>query len=211
MDLKKTIYLTRHGSTAYNDDHRLQGVTDNSLSERGARQAELLAQRLKSANIEIVYHSPLARARETAEIINRHHHAELRPIPDFIEMDMGTLEGKDFFKYIKQNPEVYHRWISELDEALPGGESFNQVYQRVKKGADKILGCEFSTILIVAHAMVNRAVLGNLLTMPPLCSRRFRTENCSFSKLSVYDIASKPHVVVEAWNSVDHLLELDAG
>jgi broad specificity phosphatase PhoE len=205
MNVLKTIYITRHGSTAYNDDDLLQGTIDVTLSEKGIRESEQLAERLKDESIDVIYHSPLTRTRQTAEIVNRYHQAPLNMIEGFIEIDMGDWEGQDYSKVMDRYHDLYQQWLSSADAVIPGGESYNQVFKRAKPGTMQILASQFSNILIVAHAMVNRAILGNLLDMHPLCSRRFRTYNCSLSKLLVYGTPEKPHVVVEHWNNTAHL------
>ncbi len=52
------LYIMRHGDPDYASD---------TLTERGKREAELLAQRVEKMNISAFYVSPLGRARETAE------------------------------------------------------------------------------------------------------------------------------------------------
>lgn len=205
MNPIKTIWITRHGSTEYNDQDLLQGRIDNTLSERGVREAELLSGRLRRETIDVIFHSPLTRARQTAEIINRHHQVELKPVTAFIEIDMGTWEGLNFLDVVKENPKIYHDWLIDPETQVPGGESFGQVFTRIEPGVDEILAAKEKNILIVAHAMVNRAVLGNLLGMPILSARRFRTRNCSLSKLTVYQTEGEQYIGVDTWNSTDHL------
>lgn len=56
------LYLVRHG----------EALPDESgLSEAGRRQAVLLGERLAGYPISAVRHGPLARARETAEVVGR--------------------------------------------------------------------------------------------------------------------------------------------
>ena len=52
------LYIVRHGDPDYALD---------SLTERGRREAELLAEKLETMDFAAVYVSPLGRARETAE------------------------------------------------------------------------------------------------------------------------------------------------
>lgn len=197
--------MTRHGATPYNDKDLLQGRIDIGLSERGIRDSELLAERMKDISIDMIFISPLSRARKTAEIVNRHHNSPFQVIDSLIEMDMGQWEGRDFFKVVEEHPEIYREWISNPDASIPGGESFNQVYRRVKAATCTILGSGYANILIVAHAMVNRAMLGNMMSLPPLSSRRFRTENCSYSKLRLQEVDNLRHIVVDSWNCSEHL------
>jgi len=204
-DLIKTIYLVRHGATGYNDQDLFQGVLDNSLSERGKKESEMLAQRLKDETIDIIFHSPLVRARQTAEIIDRYHQAKFYQIDGFIEMDMGDWEGLNFFKVVKEQPEIYQQLVSDPGARIPGGESFDQVFNRVKPGVDKVIASKEKSILISAHAMVNRAILGHLLGLEPLKARKFRMDNCAFSRLLVYKTLGGENIVVDIWNSIDHL------
>jgi broad specificity phosphatase PhoE len=204
-DLVKTIYLVRHGATGYNDQDLFQGVLDNSLSERGKQESEKLALRLKDETIDIIFHSPLTRARQTAEIINRFHQAELCQVDEFIEMDMGDWEGLNFFKVVKEQAEIYQQLVSDPDAKIPGGESFDQVYKRVKSGLDKVTASRKKSILICAHAMVNRTILGHLLGLEPINARKFRMDNCAFSRLLVFKTLEGENIVVDIWNSIDHL------
>ena len=204
-DLVKTIYLVRHGATGYNDRDLFQGVLDNSLSERGKKESEMLALRLKDEAIDIIFHSPLTRARQTAEIIDQYHQAKLYQIDGFIEMDMGDWEGLNFFKVVKEQTEIYQQLVSDPDAKIPGGESFDQVFKRVKSGVDRVITSKEKSILISAHAMVNRAILGHLLGLEPINARKFRMDNCAFSRLLKYRTLEGENIVVDIWNSIDHL------
>src|SRR5512137_1402932 len=94
--IKKRILLVRHGITAYNEADRLQGRIDNPLSEKGRREAEQLAARLKDEPIDAFFSSPLRRAQETAAIIGRFHDRGLTLVPEFSEIDLGDWEGLDY-------------------------------------------------------------------------------------------------------------------
>jgi broad specificity phosphatase PhoE len=207
MNLIKTILLTRHGSTAYNEEDRLQGLIDISINEKGERQAGLISQRLQDEPIDMIFHTPLTRTKQTAEIINQYHGVQLEAIESFIEIDMGDWEGRHFQQVVQENPDTYQQWISDPQVAVPGGESFGRLFKRIKPGVDQILASRHKCILIVAHAMVNRAILGQLLRINPLSARRFRTDHCSFSRLLVYETSAGRHTTADTWNSTDHLKE----
>ena len=59
------IYLVRHGE--HQDAE--YGLADGTLSARGRRQSELLADRLSGVTFDAVWHSPLVRAAETARAV----------------------------------------------------------------------------------------------------------------------------------------------
>ena len=62
------ILFVRHGKT---DWKRMQGNVDIPLSEEGVIYAEKMADKLKNKKIDIAFCSPLERAKQTFEIINR--------------------------------------------------------------------------------------------------------------------------------------------
>jgi broad specificity phosphatase PhoE len=74
MNLVKTIFLVRHGMTAYNEEDILQGRIDLPLSDKGKKETESLSEKLKNEHLDIIFHSPLKRAIQTAQIVNKHHH-----------------------------------------------------------------------------------------------------------------------------------------
>src|SRR5919205_4262120 len=88
-----TLLLVRHGETDWNADGRLQGQTDRPLSDFGRRQARQLAQELVDEELEAIYASDLARARETAEIIGERLGLAVVLDADLREKDWGTWEG----------------------------------------------------------------------------------------------------------------------
>jgi probable phosphoglycerate mutase len=88
-----TLLLVRHGETDWNADGRLQGQTDRPLSDFGRRQAQRLAEELADEELEAIYSSDLARARETAEIIGERLVLAVDLDPELREKDWGTWEG----------------------------------------------------------------------------------------------------------------------
>jgi broad specificity phosphatase PhoE len=88
-----TLLLVRHGETDWNADGRLQGQTDRPLSDFGRRQARRLAEELVDEELEAIYSSDLARARETAEILGERLGLPVVLDADLREKDWGTWEG----------------------------------------------------------------------------------------------------------------------
>jgi len=91
-----TLYLVHHGSTALDEEGKVHGWKNTSLSAKGKSQAEQAAEYLESKGIGEVYSSDLPRSVETAQIIRSHLKIEhplteregLRP------MDVGLLAGE---------------------------------------------------------------------------------------------------------------------
>ena len=51
------IYLTRHGETDWNIEHRIQGKTDIVLNTEGIKQVELITQKIANLKIDSIISS----------------------------------------------------------------------------------------------------------------------------------------------------------
>jgi probable phosphoglycerate mutase len=124
-----TLLLVRHGETDWNADGRLQGHTDRPLSDHGRRQAQKLAEELEGEEIEAIYASDLARARETAEIVGGRLGLPVELDPDLREKDWGTWEGltsieRDRVEFVGESTEAHQermlRSLQRIAERHPG-------------------------------------------------------------------------------------------
>ena len=93
----KNIYLLRHGESTFNTERRIQGSSDNPLTEHGRKQAHEAAGKLKEIPFNRIVSGSLRRQKDTAEIIGNEL---MKDIPIEIderlnEVDYGLLEGKD--------------------------------------------------------------------------------------------------------------------
>lgn len=62
------IYVIRHGQTDLNKDGKLQGRQGLPLNGNGIGQAEILKEKLKDINFDLIFSSPQERAVQTAKI-----------------------------------------------------------------------------------------------------------------------------------------------
>ncbi len=213
MKIEKTITLIRHGATDYNDRDLMQGQIDLPLSEKGIAEAELLRIELADCEYDIIYHSPLSRAFQTAAIVNKDHNLEYKEIDCFKEIDIGDWEGDKLSSIFTKHREVYKKWVVDSTTKIPGGESYVDVQARVREGVVTILNSKYKNILIFGHAAANRGIMGNLLNMDPDLSRKFRFNNCAYSTFLVYEnrlkerkeIVDNYFVMLENWNVSTHL------
>jgi 2,3-bisphosphoglycerate-dependent phosphoglycerate mutase len=124
-----TLLLVRHGETDWNADGRLQGHTDRPLSDYGRRQAIQLAEDLAGEELDAIYASDLARARETAEIVGERLGLPVALDPDLREKDWGNWEGltsveRDRVEFVGESTEQHHERMIEalrrIADAHPG-------------------------------------------------------------------------------------------
>lgn len=86
-----TVYLARHGETAWTLTGQHTGLTDLPLTERGERTARQLAERLKGLAFGKVFTSPLQRALHTCELAGFGEVARIDP--DLVEWDTVNMRG----------------------------------------------------------------------------------------------------------------------
>ena len=126
------VYLIRHADVE-NPNKLLYGHLDGfQLSELGRAQASAVGQRLSTADVKRIVHSPLARAVETAELIN----AALEP-PAVMEADHELREA-EFSRYLQglpywQIPLRRPLWFVHKAKRglVPGDESIDHMGGRI--------------------------------------------------------------------------------
>ena len=87
------ILVIRHGQTDWNALGKLQGKTDIQLNDIGRQQAKETIKLIKDENIDVIITSPLKRAKETAEIINKNFEVTIIEDNRLIERGFGKNEG----------------------------------------------------------------------------------------------------------------------
>ena len=87
------LYLIRHGETDYNKERKIQGSCDIPLNEYGRELARETAEGLKDIPFDVIFTSPLCRARETAEWIARGRQIPVYEDKRLQEICFGEYEG----------------------------------------------------------------------------------------------------------------------
>ena len=97
--MKKHFFLFRHGQSTYNVQGLLQGRTNSSeLTDLGKKQAFKTGKALKTYPLEVIFSSPLKRARQTADIVTEVLQVPVYTDEHFTEVDIGEAEGMHFTK-----------------------------------------------------------------------------------------------------------------
>src|SRR6059058_2196960 len=123
-----SVYLARHGETAWSLSGQHTGLTDLPLTERGERNARALGERLRGLTFAKVFTSPLQRATRTCELAGFGPVAEVDR--DLIEWNYGQYEGRRTAEILAERPD----WQLFRD-GCPGGETPAQVGAR----ADRVI------------------------------------------------------------------------
>lgn len=169
------IYITRHGETKWNQEHRMQGRKNSSLTSKGKEDAQKLQKRLASIDFHRIYASPLGRAVETAEIIKGDRKVKIEKVPDFMEMNFGEWEGRTVEEIEDAYGERYRNFWDAPEKYEPmGGESFDEILNRVERGLKVIAentgkeehGEKEINVLLVAHAVVIKSIYALVKELP---------------------------------------------
>lgn len=156
------LYIIRHGKPEFRGEKRCIGTTDLPLSEEGREQMREVCERLRHANIRRIFVSPLARTRESAEILSEGM-IPITEIPELREIDMGVWENQTFSRIRRDYPEEYEARGRDFAGFRPqGGETFRECQQRAYLAYRKILAEAEGNVALVAHAGVNRALISFL-------------------------------------------------
>ncbi|GAB4359952.1 MAG: histidine phosphatase family protein [Kiloniellaceae bacterium] len=148
------LLLIRHGATAWNEAGRIQGRSDPPLSPAGRAAVAAWTLPPEAARAQWLS-SPLARARETAEILSG---GAVAQEPRLIETDWGEWEGKTLAALRAELGEAMAaNEALGLDFRPPGGESPRDVQQRLRPLL-AALAARGGTTVAVTHKGVIRAV-----------------------------------------------------
>lgn len=198
------LILVRHGETLSNRENRVQGITDIALSEHGRRQAEKLADALRSESIEGIVSSPLKRAYQTAQAIGQFHNIPIEVEQNLQELNHGDFENVSIEELKEKHLPFIKRWF--LDPAsvvMPNGESLHDVQTRAWSAIEKIID-NSKNMLVVSHSMT---------IMTILC--KIRNMDLSFAREVRVDVASKTIVefeggkgIITVLNDTSHLQDL---
>src|SRR5678815_4764752 len=186
-----TVYLARHGETAWTVSGQHTGRTDIPLTERGVRNAQRLGERLKGMTFAKVFTSPLQRARRTCELSGYGAVAEVDA--DLVEWDYGQYEGRRTVEIQAERPD----WQLFRD-GCPGGESPAQVAARADRIVDRVRAVQ-GNVLLFSSGHFMRVLAARWLGLEPtISSRYFMLSTASLSALGYEGNPARP--VIQLWN-----------
>jgi alpha-ribazole phosphatase len=203
IDRKCTIYLMRHGDTRRDTVRRYTGWDDIPLIDHGRRQAAWWRERLADIPFSRIISSDLCRAVETAYIISEGRGLPVEQCVFLREINLGVWDGLAM-DYVRQvfPDEFARRGVDCVAYRPEGGESFADLQQRVVKAFNGIVESEPNgTLLIVAHAGVNRALLCHLLGVPLENLFRIGQEYACLNRI----VIAVDSIKVQCVNVVPHL------
>jgi broad specificity phosphatase PhoE len=191
-----TIYVARHGETAWSLSGQHTGLTDLPLTERGEHNALRLRERFKGLTFAKVFTSPLQRAMRTCELAGFGTLAEIDR--DLLEWNYGEYEGRRTTDIQRERPD----WQLFRD-GCPGGESPNEVGARADRVVKRVRTVKGDVLLFSSGHFV-RVLAARWLRLEAAAGRYFLLSTGSLGMLA-YEHHSLSEPVIRLWNDTSHV------
>jgi len=165
MDNSTTyLLLIRHGENDWVGSNRLAGRTPGvHLNDKGAQQAQALADLLSEQPIQAVFSSPLDRCMETATPLAQRLGLPVMAEEGVIEVDYGEWRGQNL-KELAKDPawKMVQHYPSSF--RFPNGETLQEVQHRAVATLNQIHQTHPNqTVAIFSHGDVIRTTLAYYL------------------------------------------------
>lgn len=195
-----TIYIARHGETAWTLTGQHTGLTDIPLTPQGESDAARFHPRLAGMEFERVWTSPLQRASRTCELAGFGGVAEVDP--DLVEWDYGDFEGLRSAEIRAINP-----GFQLFRDGAPNGESIATVTARADRVVARLRAVEKDALLFSSGHFL-RVLAARWIGLPvsPHCIS-FLLQTASLGALSYEHSRQRP--VISLWNDTNHLRNSD--
>jgi broad specificity phosphatase PhoE len=160
------LILARHGETVWNVEKIYRGRTDVNLDEVGIKQAELLGKYLSNWELKAIYSSPLRRALDTANIIDRYQKIGVHIAEGLIDFDYGEWQSLPEQEVKRLYPTLHNEWHNNPHKVrMPGGESLEDLRRRAMEVVNDVLSKYQGSAVLVSHRVVNKVLICSLLEM----------------------------------------------
>lgn len=199
----KKIVLLRHGQTDFNMKGIVQGSgVDSNLNANGHQQAEAFFHAYRQYGFDKLYTSALKRTHQTV----RHFidaQLDWTILSDLNEISWGKHEGQP----ITPEEDKYYQWmlkqwqLGDTSHKIEGGESPDEVAERLARGLDVIKKSSHEKILVCMHGRAIRIMLCLMLNYPLKSMDIFEHKNACVYELQF--TGSMFHILKH--NDVSHL------
>ena len=187
MSAPTRLCVVRHGETAWNAEHRVQGQLDVPLNAVGQAQAQAVAKALDREAFDAVYSSDLQRARQTAEPSAKALGREVVAQAALRERHYGIFERLTYAEVKVKFPQDFARFLAHDPEfSFQTGEALKDFSARsvaaIRQIAERHPG---GRVLVFTHGgvldMLYRDVTGLGLRAP----RDFGIPNAGLNRLEL--------------------------
>ncbi|MBA2547610.1 MAG: histidine phosphatase family protein [Burkholderiaceae bacterium] len=203
--MKTQLLLVRHGETAWNAEHRIQGHLDIPLSPMGMLQAAQLADCLTDEPITAIFSSELSRAWLTAAPLAARLGLDVIAEPRLRERSFGIFEGLTLDEIAQRHPTEFAHWRArDLAWRPDGGESGEQLIDRVLAAIADIAALHVGQrVVLVSHGGVLDVIYRSARALPWNARREHQMLNAAVNRLTA--TVSPLILAIESWSDIAHL------
>ncbi|WP_301109200.1 histidine phosphatase family protein [Sporosarcina sp.] len=196
------LFIARHGESVANIQNIIQGQLNYGLSERGIKEAKLLAEYLRDEQFNCIYSSDIKRVEQTVNEIKKYHDIPVMQDKIFREAYLGRFEGCTHDEIALKYPE--HADTDWMSSGLPDVEQIDKVYERALNSVKLILNRHKigEKALLVSHGGYISSIFAALLNIPWTGKKPFSIQNTS---ISIIDFTDPKQFVVLSVNETPHL------
>ena len=197
------LCVVRHGETAWNAEHRVQGQLDVPLNAIGLAQAAAAAKVLSREKFDAIYSSDLSRARQTARPTANLLSLEVLLEKDLRERHYGIFERLTYAEVKTRFPEDYARFEArEPDYAFQTGESLKDFSARSIAVISKIAKeHEDQSVLVFTHGGVLDKLYRFVTGLPLSAHREFGIPNAGLNRIELTSAGWQ----IRSWADIAHL------
>ncbi|MGL4910861.1 MAG: histidine phosphatase family protein [Romboutsia sp.] len=181
------LILVRHAVTNDNEESRLSGHIDSTLSEEGIKQVKKLTKYLEQYKIDKIFTTTSKRTKDTVEPLANIKNIDIIEKDTLKEISFGDFEGITFDEIQSNHSDEFDKMISQGYEYIyPNGESLIESYYRVSKEIENIISeNDNKSILICSHGGTIRNIISYLISNSYEYHWNFRIDNASVTIIEV--------------------------
>ncbi len=192
------LLIIRHGLPVRRE--LTEGVADPELAPEGHEQAARLARYLESEQIDAIYASPMARAKETAVPLAEAFGMEIAISPGVAEWDQNSPEYVPVEELRAANDP---RWQAMLDGEWSSDESEADFRARVLDAVETIVNDhKGQRVAVVCHGGIINGYLSHVLGLGEFARGFFYPNYTSINRVAAASSGERSIVTV---NETSHL------
>ena len=212
------LVFVRHGLSSFNQKGIVQGRSNDSyLTKEGYEQAKSAGKVLNGINFDAIYSSPLIRASETANTIEKcfKKNYEIHLDENLLEVNLEKWSGFTIDEIKNKYPDDYLNWKNDPENLILKNKDNNNyqpikdLYIQAKRFTDYLFlnykSEEETNILIIAHNAILRCIILSLIKRPRKGFRKIKLDNASISIINIQTHKELINSQIECINQTSHL------
>jgi len=197
------LCIVRHGETAWNAEHRVQGQLDIPLNVVGLKQAEAVGKALRNESFDALYSSDLIRTQQTATPAATLLSKKVVLDRDLRERHYGMFERLTYAEVKIKHAAEYARFAArDPDFDFGSGERLRDFAARSLAVLSRIASAhEGQHVLIFTHGGVLDELYRHIHALPVSAVRDFGIPNCGLNRVEF----ALTKWQIRAWADIAHL------